>query len=173
MKNIFVVGISGSGKSTLGKYLAKKLDYRYLELDAIFWLPNWTKRNAAELKRMIELEQSKAGGLVLDGNTLTKGAIISPGDVLIFLDYSRALIVSRVLRRSIKRVIFRTELWSGNKERAKFLFSRDPEINPVLWAYKTHQRRQAEYLSLIQSLDGVTVHQIRTKNDLRLLRERY
>jgi adenylate kinase family enzyme len=171
MKNIFVVGTSGSGKSTLGKYLANRLKYRYLELDAIFWLPNWTKRSSDEVKKIIELEQSKPGGLVLDGNTLTKGAVISPADVLIFLDYSRPLIVSRVLRRTIKRVVFRTELWSGNREEGKFLFARDPEINPVLWAYKTHYRRQAEYLELIQSLEAVTVHHIRTKSDLRALKE--
>ena len=170
MENIFVVGTSGSGKSTLGKYLANKLNYRYLELDALFWLPNWTKRDSAELKSLIEAEQSKPGGLVLDGNTLSKGAVISEGDVLIFLDYSRALIVSRVLRRTIKRVLFRTELWSGNREEGKFLFSRDPDVNPVLWAFKTHYRRQAEYLQLIETLEGVRVHHIQTKRDLRKLK---
>ncbi len=173
MKNIFVVGTSGSGKSTLGKYLANKLNYRYLELDAIFWLPNWTKRNEDELKTIIAFEQSQPGGLVLDGNTLSKGAAICPGDAFIFLDFSRPLIVSRVLRRTLKRVIFRTKLWSGNKEEGKFLFSRDPEINPVLWAYKTHYRRRSEYLELIQTLDGVIVHHIRSKRDLKELKQLY
>jgi adenylate kinase family enzyme len=167
MKNIFVVGTSGSGKSTLGRFLADKLNYRYLELDSIFWLPNWTKRDPEELKTIILQEQSKPGGLVLDGNTLNKGAIISPGDVLIFLDYSRSLIVWRVLRRTIRRVIFRTELWSGNREEVSFLFSRDPQLNPVLWAWTTHERRRREYLDLIESLNGVTVYHVQTKQALK------
>jgi adenylate kinase family enzyme len=170
MKNIFVVGTSGSGKSTLGKYLATKLGYRYLELDAIYWLPNWTPREASELAKLIGEEQAKPGGLVIDGNTLNKGATISPGDTLVFLDFSRGLIVSRVLRRTLKRIITRQELWSGNREETKFLFSRDPELNPVLWAYTSHNRRRGEYLDLISKLDGVDVHHINTKAQLKTLK---
>ena len=170
MKNIFVVGTSGSGKSTLGKYLATTHDYRYLELDAIYWLPNWTPREASELTQLIREEQAKPGGLVLDGNTLNKGATISPGDTLVFLDFSRGLIVSRVLRRTIKRIITRQELWSGNREEAKFLFSRDPELNPVLWAFTTHYRRRGEYLDLISKLEGIEVLHITTKAHLKALK---
>jgi adenylate kinase family enzyme len=175
MKNIFVVGTSGSGKSTLGTYLAESLNYRYLELDSIYWMPNWTAREASELAQILETEQSKPGGLVLDGNVLSKGAKIAPADVLIFLDYSRALVVSRVLRRTIRRVITRQELWSGNREQAKFLVSTNPELNPVLWAYKTHFRRRNEYLTLISSLGetGIMVHHIKTKRQLRALKKNF
>jgi adenylate kinase family enzyme len=171
MKNIFVVGTSGSGKSTLGRYLAQKLSYRYLELDSLYWLPNWTAREASELAQILEVEQSKPGGMVLDGNVLSKGAKIAPGDVLIFLDYSRALVVSRVLRRTVRRLVTREELWSGNREEARFLFSRDPDLNPVLWAYKTHFRRRDEYLTLISSLTEVKVHHIKTRRQLRMLKK--
>ena len=170
MKSIFVVGTSGSGKSTLGQYLATKLGYRYLELDALYWLPNWTPRKASELAQLIREEQAQPGGLVLDGNVLGKGATISPGDTLVFLDFSRALIVSRVLRRTLRRIITRQELWSGNREEAKFLFSRDPELNPVLWAFTTHYRRRGEYLDLISKLDGIEVHHIKTKAQFKALK---
>lgn len=171
MKNIFVVGTSGSGKSTLGEYLANNLGFRYLELDAIYWLPNWTAREAIELAQLIQAEQGKPGGLVLDGNVLSKGASIKTGDVLVFLDFSRALVVSRVLRRTLRRVLTRQVLWSGNREEAKFLFSLDPQVNPVMWAYTTHYRRRQEYLALIDSLSGVNVHHIKTKRDLKQLKQ--
>jgi adenylate kinase family enzyme len=170
MKNIFVVGTSGSGKSTLGKYLATKFGYRYLELDAIYWLPNWTPREPSELAQLIREEQAKPGGLVLDGNTLNKGATISPGDTLVFLDFSRGLIVSRVLRRTLKRIITRQELWSGSREGAKFLFWRDQELTPVLWGFTTHYRRRGEYLDLIAKLNGIEVHHIKTKAQLKALK---
>ena len=41
MKRINVVGTSGSGKSTFSQVLANKLNYPYLEMDAMFWKPNW------------------------------------------------------------------------------------------------------------------------------------
>ena len=39
---INVVGSSGCGKSTLGQHLARALALPYIELDALFWQPNWT-----------------------------------------------------------------------------------------------------------------------------------
>ncbi|MCF6264133.1 MAG: AAA family ATPase [Xanthomonadales bacterium] len=41
MKKINIIGTSGSGKSTFAKALSKKLDYPYIEMDAIFWGKNW------------------------------------------------------------------------------------------------------------------------------------
>jgi len=32
--------VGGSGKSTRGKFIAKTLGYRYIELDEIQWKPN-------------------------------------------------------------------------------------------------------------------------------------
>ncbi len=36
-----VVGTSGSGKSTFSKALAEKLAIEHIEMDQIFWGPNW------------------------------------------------------------------------------------------------------------------------------------
>lgn len=41
MKRINVVGSSGSGKSTFSKRLAMKLGVTYIEMDRLFWLPDW------------------------------------------------------------------------------------------------------------------------------------
>ena len=38
---INVVGTAGSGKSTISKRIAQKLDVPYVQLDEIFWKPNW------------------------------------------------------------------------------------------------------------------------------------
>ena len=39
--NINVVGASGSGKSTLARRLAHRLGLRCIELDRLYWRPNW------------------------------------------------------------------------------------------------------------------------------------
>jgi adenylate kinase family enzyme len=39
---INVIGTSGTGKSTFAKKLSEDLGIPYLEMDKIFWLPNWT-----------------------------------------------------------------------------------------------------------------------------------
>jgi adenylate kinase family enzyme len=46
-KRIVVIGTTSSGKSTLAKQLAEKIGGDYIELDALYWEPNWV---AAELE---------------------------------------------------------------------------------------------------------------------------
>ena len=37
MKCITVVGTPGSGKTTLAQHLARRLNYPFVEIDALFW----------------------------------------------------------------------------------------------------------------------------------------
>ena len=41
---INVVGTSGSGKSTLARQLAERLDVPYIEMDRLYWRPEWQER---------------------------------------------------------------------------------------------------------------------------------
>ncbi len=38
---INVVGTSGSGKSTLARQLAERLGVPYIEMDRLYWRPEW------------------------------------------------------------------------------------------------------------------------------------
>ncbi len=40
-KRIVVVGTTSSGKSMLAKNLADKFRMDFIELDALYWMPNW------------------------------------------------------------------------------------------------------------------------------------
>jgi adenylate kinase family enzyme len=168
MKNYFVVGTSGSGKSTAAKEIAKLLSLKHVEIDDLLWLPNWTKRDPSELQSLLQEELSK-GSVVMDGNYASKGISPSPGDVLVFLDYPRWLVISRLTRRSLARVIFRKELWSGNREEFRFLISPDTELNPILFAYQTHGDRHSRYTQLIQDSTHTENYIIKNPKQLRKL----
>lgn len=168
MKNYFVVGTSGSGKSTAAKEIAKLLSLKHVEIDDLMWLPNWTKRDPSELQSLLQEELSK-GSVVIDGNYASKGISPSPGDVLVFLDYPRWLVISRLTRRSLARVIFRKELWSGNREEFRFLISPDPELNPILFAYLSHAERRSTYTKLLQDSFQTENYIIKSPKQLRKL----
>jgi len=48
LSRVVVLGCSGSGKSTLAHALAQKLDAPWVQLDALYWGPNWQPRPQRE-----------------------------------------------------------------------------------------------------------------------------
>ncbi|MEF1262939.1 (d)CMP kinase, partial [Vibrio harveyi] len=67
MKRINVVGSSASGKSTFSKQLAMKLGVTYIEMDRLFWLPDWKELDDETFfDKVVDVTQQDAW--VLDGN---------------------------------------------------------------------------------------------------------
>ena len=64
---INVVGTSGSGKSTLAKSISKKFNTPYVQLDEIFWKPNWKESCDEEFFSKVE-EVASTDRWILDGN---------------------------------------------------------------------------------------------------------
>tara|TARA_B100000029_G_scaffold512514_1_gene609361 strand:+ start:9644 stop:9868 length:225 start_codon:yes stop_codon:yes gene_type:complete len=64
---INVLGTSGSGKSTFSKNLAEQLNIPYVQLDELFWKPNWTESSDEEFFPKIE-DALSPDEWVLDGN---------------------------------------------------------------------------------------------------------
>jgi len=57
------------------------------------------------------------------------------------------VILWRLIRRTLKRIVTREELWGNNREGMQALFGRD---SIILWAFKTYERRRREYPALLQ-----------------------
>src|SRR5690606_23794496 len=109
-----VVGTSGSGKSTFARQLAEKLGCPYIELDSIYWQDNWQPCEDAAL--FAALSETTSGECwVVDGNyTRTRSIIWANADSVIWLDYSRGLVMWRVIRRTFGRVLSGKRLWNTN-----------------------------------------------------------
>ena len=51
----------------------------------------------------------------------------------------------RVIWRTLRRVAGRVELWNGNRERWRNLFTLDKEESVVSWAWQTHAANRVKY----------------------------
>jgi adenylate kinase family enzyme len=144
---ISVVGNSGSGKTTLARSLAAHLGVPHLELDAVAQQPNWTMLDDAEFRRRVG--HFIAGPRwVTDGNYTKAGVldlIWSRAETVIWLDLPRPLVMSRVIRRSLRRLVTREELWNGNREQLPNLLSSDPNRNVILWAWSNYPHVRQKY----------------------------
>jgi adenylate kinase family enzyme len=153
-QRIHVVGVSGSGKTRLAAAVADRLGVTHLELDAVFWDADWTFRDVgearSELRRFIA---EHPDGWIADGNWTTRvGELMQPPtgvDLVVWLDHPRWLVMTRVLRRTLRRGITRQELWHGNRERPSSWLSRDPEQNIILWAWTAYQGTRERYLRMV------------------------
>ncbi len=56
LQRVNVIGTSCSGKTTFAKNLAQALNVKHIELDAIYWLPDWIERPNDEFRNLVEKE---------------------------------------------------------------------------------------------------------------------
>ncbi|MFM1795868.1 MAG: hypothetical protein RLZZ340_545 [Actinomycetota bacterium] len=153
---IRVVGTSGSGKTTLARDLANRLAIQHLELDSLHHQADWTPLPESEFRTRVADFAAQADW-VIDGNySVVQNEVNSRVTHLIWLDYPRWFVMCRLLRRTLWRVISRRELWNGNRESAKNMFSRDAEMNVLLWSWTTHGRNRVRYEQLFEALPDVT-----------------
>ena len=147
MDRVVVVGTSCSGKSTLARQLSRALAAPNIELDAIHWQPNWRPRPAEEFRQLVS-EAVVEERWVIDGNySVSRDIVWGRATAIIWLNYSFRVVLWRTLYRTIRRVISREELFSGNREtfRQSFL-SRD---SIILWALSGYWRRRRAYRQIL------------------------
>ena len=53
MTRVVVIGTSCVGKTTFAKSLARVLSFRHVEMDALYWQPNWIPRASDEFRALI------------------------------------------------------------------------------------------------------------------------
>ncbi len=65
-------------------------------------------------------------------------------ELVVVLALPRWTVMRRLLARTVRRGIVRRELWNGNRESLRNLFSADADRNVVLWSWRTLDRYRDE-----------------------------
>ena len=159
---INVLGTSGSGKSTFSKKLADKLNVPYVQLDELFWKPNWTESSDEEFFSKIE-DALSPDEWVLDGNyrrsTPVKWKRVQ---MVVYLDLPFHTVLFRVIKRSLIRSFKNEELWAGNRETFwKTFFTRD---SIILWTLKMFHKNRKDYPKLFEKPEYSHIKFIRLRS---------
>lgn len=137
-RRVLVAGASGVGKTSVARRIEQRLGLPHTEIDALFHGPNWTmlpgfvesvEAFSAEERWVTEWQYATQLGDLLT----------SRADTLVLLDYSVATHMSRLVRRTLRRRLWRIELWNGNVEPPLHTILTDPE-HIVRWGWKGRAR---------------------------------
>lgn len=149
MNRVSIIGTTGSGKSTLAAQLARILEVPCIELDAIHWQqPDWNPISREQLQSEVA-EAVRAEQWVIEGSySCVRPLIWARADTVLWLDYSFPVTLSRLLRRTTRRILSRELLWGSNQESLQIALSRE---SILLWLLKTHgpnRQKFAAHLAL-------------------------
>ncbi|MBN1327664.1 MAG: adenylate kinase [Candidatus Cloacimonetes bacterium] len=151
MKRIAVVGTSCSGKTTFAGRLSQILQIPHIELDRLYWGPNWTIRNDFKEKTLLHLEQEN---WIVDGNyQKMREFVFARATTVIWLNYPFPLVFTRALKRTISRIITGEIIFSGNRETIRTTFFSADSI--LWWVIKSYPRMKKTY-SAIYSSDRIS-----------------
>lgn len=137
-----MVGNSGSGKTTLARSLAERLDVVHIELDALHHGPGWSAPDPDDFRgRVAQALDAATGGWTVCGNySLVRESVVWPrADTVVVLDLPKAVVMRRIVGRTLRRTLRREELWNGNREPLSNLYAWAPEDNIIRWAWVRHE----------------------------------
>ena len=146
LARVVVIGSSGVGKSSLARALAERLACPFVELDELFWGPGWTPKPEQEFVSLVRSAAS-ADRWVASGNySSARPELWSRATAIVWLDFSLAQALRRLLPRTARRIWHREVLWHGNRESlVRTLFTRQ---SIVWWLITTHNERRRSFSAL-------------------------
>ena len=149
MRRIVVVGTSGSGKTTLARTLAAALRVPHVELDALYWGPDWTPHPAEQFAQRVERAVAGDAWVVDGGYAAVRDRIWARADTIVWLDYPMSVVFPRALCRCVARAVTREPLWAGNRESLRLTFASRDSL--LLWVIATWRLRRRDYPKLLKA----------------------
>ena len=173
MKRVLVVGPTGSGKTTFAKKLSLALDAPHIEIDKLFWRPNWQQPDDSDFFPEVT-KAIQAPAWVLDGNYNRTNHLAWPlADTVIWLDYPFRVVLTRSLKRAVGRSFSGKELWEGTGNRETFRQSFFSNDSILLWLLKSYRPLRQRYLRKRAAPENAHIRFVRLRSSRaaeRLLR---
>ena len=139
VQRILIYAVTGSGKTTLAARLAQLTGLPWHSVDdEIGWEPGavapWRNRAVDDqLRRATEL--CAGDRWILDTAYRSwRGVVLARVDLVVALDYPRWVSLSRLLRRTVRRIVDRREVCNGNVETLRQVLSSE---SIIVWHFRS------------------------------------
>ena len=163
-RRILVAGTSGAGKTTVAAALSARLGVPHTDIDGLHHGPGWVPRPEfeADVAALVAAEEWVTEWQY----SRVRPLLLARADLLVWLDLSRARVMSQVVRRTLRRRVRRIELWNGNLEPPLRTILTDRD-HIVRWAWRTHPTTAARVRTVVASKEAPVVVRLRTRREVR------
>ena len=141
MDRINVTGTSCSGKTTLARAISERLALPRVELDALFWGPNWTPVPDATFRARVERAAAGERWVIDGGYSRLRDVVWSRADTVVWLDYPMRTVLYRWARRTLARIRSGEEFWPGTGNRES-VWNALRGGGLLWWILRTHHLRR-------------------------------
>lgn len=101
-RRVVIVGCGGAGKSTLAVEMGERFGLEVVNLDKLWWLPNWQNRSEQDFDELL-FSNLKKDNWIIEGNyARTFEMRLKYADFCLFLDYDTELCMQSVYERAEK-----------------------------------------------------------------------
>jgi adenylate kinase family enzyme len=146
---IVIVGVTSSGKSTLAEKLARRFSLNFIELDALYWEPDWQEAPFDVFRARVEKAISAEKWAVAGNYRIVRDLIWTRAEAIIWLDYSFLTVFWQLTRRTFLRWWTQELLWGTNREPLIKHFKLWSDDSLFHWLVKTYWRRKREIPALV------------------------
>jgi adenylate kinase family enzyme len=136
-----VYGVTGSGKSTLARRVAERLALPYQEVDDLTWEPGWVPVPVDVQRERITAVCAGEEWVIDHAYGKWLDVPLARADLVVALDLPRLVTLSRLIRRTVRRIRHRTPTCNGNIETWRESFLRRDSI--LLWHFTSFANRRA------------------------------
>ncbi len=154
-RRVAVFGVTGSGKSVLARATAERIGAVYVSVDDLAFEPCWQEVAADEQRRRAAAVTAGEAWVIDSVYGAWQAEVFDRIELIVGLDYPRWVSLSRLVRRTARRVLTGEPCCNGNRETLRRTFSKksilvwhavsfarkrdqirawaaDPEVPPVL-----------------------------------------
>lgn len=137
---ILVYGVTGSGKTTLARQIGEITGLPWHSVDdEIGWLPGWVERPRAEQREMAARIAVSDQWVLDTAYGHWRDVVVPRAQLIVALDYPRAVSLGRLLRRTARRVVTGERACNGNRESLRQAFSSE---SIIAWHFRSFARKR-------------------------------
>ena len=169
---IAIRGVPGSGKTTLGALLGQHLGVPVIELDALYWLPDWQANPLEQFRADVQaaLAACPEGWVCVGNYRHIQDLILAQADTVLWLRLPFRVSFWRLCKRPVVRAWTQQLLWEGNSNRESWRQSFFDRDSILLYALTTRTQHVATTRHILSTIPHhATVIELRSPRAVRQL----